>query len=127
SPRRSSTPSATPATARTALRRPPSRSSPGNDTRGRAGPRPTSPFLVTIRFRADRCHEQVGADGAGGADTRNGTGLSGMERRLATFEFTDAVRAVARGGTIMDPEVRQPESPRRPRLPQPVSVVTSDR
>jgi signal transduction histidine kinase len=48
---------------------------------------------------------EVHDDGVGGADPRNGTGLSGMERRLAAFDGILAVSSPIGGPTIVVIEV----------------------
>jgi signal transduction histidine kinase len=44
-------------------------------------------------------------DGVGGADPANGTGLRGIERRLAAFDGTMALSSPAGGGTLVTVEV----------------------
>jgi signal transduction histidine kinase len=44
-------------------------------------------------------------DGQGGADARRGTGLRGIERRLAAFDGTIAVSSPAGGPTVVTLEV----------------------
>jgi DNA-binding NarL/FixJ family response regulator len=51
------------------------------------------------------------------ADQAGAVGYLLKDRVFNDDQFTDAIRAVARGGTVMDPEPR----PRRPRLSQPVT------
>ena len=48
---------------------------------------------------------RVGDDGRGGADPRLGTGLHGIERRLAAFDGTLAFSSPHGGPTLMDMEV----------------------
>jgi signal transduction histidine kinase len=50
-------------------------------------------------------HARVGDDGHGGADPALGTGLSGIERRLAPFDGALALSSPAGGPTVMDLEV----------------------
>ena len=48
---------------------------------------------------------RVGDDGRGGADPHLGTGLHGIERRLAAFDATLAFSSPHGGPTLMDMEV----------------------
>ena len=44
-------------------------------------------------------------DGVGGADPANGTGLRGIERRLAAFDGTMVLTSPAGGGTLVTVEI----------------------
>jgi signal transduction histidine kinase len=55
----------------------------------------------------------VGDDGAGGADPAAGTGLTGIERRLAAFDGTVSVSSPPGGPTVVSMEVPcEPSSPK---------------
>jgi signal transduction histidine kinase len=56
---------------------------------------------VNMRHEGDVLHLEIGDDGHGGADPRNGTGLAGMERRLAAFDGTMFVSSPTGGPTIV--------------------------
>jgi signal transduction histidine kinase len=62
-----------------------------------------------VQVRVDHADGMLRAtvtdDGHGGADTRRGTGLAGVERRLATFDGILAVSSPAGGPTIVAIEV----------------------
>jgi glucose-6-phosphate-specific signal transduction histidine kinase len=73
---------------------------------------------IRIRFTADRSRSlmrpdpmpgvlriEVTDNGAGGADPARGTGLHGMERRLATFDGILAVSSPPGGPTMIIMEV----------------------
>jgi glucose-6-phosphate-specific signal transduction histidine kinase len=73
---------------------------------------------IRIRFVADRSRSrtrpgprpgllriEVTDNGTGGADPARGTGLHGMERRLATFDGILAVSSPAGGPTMIIMEV----------------------
>jgi signal transduction histidine kinase len=47
----------------------------------------------------------VSDDGVGGADPADGTGLRGIERRLAAFDGTMVLSSPAGGGTLVTVEV----------------------
>jgi signal transduction histidine kinase len=47
----------------------------------------------------------VGDDGVGGADPRGGTGLQGMERRLAAFDGTMTLSSPPGGPTVVTMEL----------------------
>ena len=63
---------------------------------GPDSPQPLRPALLRA---------QVTDDGAGGADPAAGTGLAGVERRLATFDGILAVSSPPGGPTIVAIEV----------------------
>jgi signal transduction histidine kinase len=48
---------------------------------------------------------EVGDDGHGGADPTGGTGLAGIERRLAAFDGTMALSSPPGGPTIVTMEL----------------------
>jgi signal transduction histidine kinase len=60
---------------------------------------------VRIRHESGRLRITVIDDGAGGADPRRGSGLLGLERRLATFDGVLAVNSPLGGPTIVAIEV----------------------
>ncbi len=60
---------------------------------------------VTMRCADDRLVMVVGDDGVGGADPRGGTGLHGMERRLAAFDGTMTVSSPPGGPTVVTMEL----------------------
>jgi signal transduction histidine kinase len=60
---------------------------------------------VHLRHSAGTLRAEVTDDGAGGADPRQGTGLAGVERRLATFDGILAVSSPPGGPTIVAIEV----------------------
>jgi signal transduction histidine kinase len=60
---------------------------------------------VTMRCAADRLVMVVGDDGVGGADPRGGTGLQGMERRLAAFDGTMTLSSPPGGPTVVTMEL----------------------
>ncbi|MFE6743215.1 helix-turn-helix transcriptional regulator [Streptomyces tubercidicus] len=90
-----------------------------------------SRVLIDVRYTANQLRIALTDNGAGGADPAKGSGLRGVQRRLATFDgtlpvhsplggrttvtlkdrvfnatqFVDALRRAAEGGTAMDPEV----------------------
>ena len=47
----------------------------------------------------------VSDDGAGGADPTRGTGLAGIDRRLAAFDGVLAVSSPAGGPTVVNMEI----------------------
>jgi len=61
--------------------------------------------LVHVAHAQDMLRVQVTDDGHGGADPRLGTGLAGVERRLAAFDGILAVSSPAGGPTIVAIEV----------------------
>ena len=60
---------------------------------------------VQIEHRNGRMQLIVGDDGAGGADPGSGSGMRGIERRLAAFDGTMAVTSPPGGPTIVTMEV----------------------
>ncbi|XVQ09190.1 sensor histidine kinase [Spirillospora sp. CA-255316] len=60
---------------------------------------------VQIEHRADRLQLIVGDDGGGGADPGAGSGMRGIERRLAAFDGTMAVTSPPGGPTIVTMEL----------------------
>jgi signal transduction histidine kinase len=60
---------------------------------------------IHLRHEAGALRAQVTDDGAGGADPAAGTGLAGVERRLATFDGILAVSSPPGGPTIVAIEV----------------------
>jgi signal transduction histidine kinase len=60
---------------------------------------------IYLRHAAGTLRAQVTDDGAGGADPAQGTGLAGVERRLATFDGILAVSSPPGGPTIVAIEV----------------------
>ncbi|HEV2370949.1 MAG TPA: histidine kinase [Streptosporangiaceae bacterium] len=66
---------------------------------------------VDVRFASDRSAGQgtlrvgITDDGVGGADPANGTGLAGVERRLAAFDGVLAVSSPPGGPTVVAMEV----------------------
>jgi len=60
---------------------------------------------IHLRHAAGTLRAQVTDDGAGGADPAAGTGLAGVERRLATFDGILAVSSPPGGPTIVAIEV----------------------
>jgi len=60
---------------------------------------------VSIRRADDGLRLEVGDDGHGGADPMQGTGLIGMERRLAAFDGTMTVSSPPGGPTIVTMEL----------------------
>ena len=60
---------------------------------------------IHLSHARDVLRAQVTDDGAGGADPANGTGLTGVERRLATFDGILAVNSPPGGPTIVVIEV----------------------
>jgi signal transduction histidine kinase len=61
--------------------------------------------FVVIRRDGDRLHLQVGDDGRGGADPQRGTGLHGIERRLAAFDGTMTLSSPPGGPTLVTMEL----------------------
>jgi hypothetical protein len=70
----------------------------GGGYRMAAGTAPAPPAVGMLRA-------EVTDDGAGGADPAAGTGLAGVERRLATFDGILAVSSPPGGPTIVVIEV----------------------
>jgi signal transduction histidine kinase len=60
---------------------------------------------VSIHRVGDALRMEVGDDGQGGADAGRGTGLVGMERRLAAFDGTMTVSSPPGGPTIVTMEL----------------------
>ncbi|MCM4083176.1 sensor histidine kinase [Paractinoplanes hotanensis] len=60
---------------------------------------------VSMRRTGDLLRLEVGDDGHGGADPMRGTGLAGMERRLAAFDGTMSVSSPPAGPTIVTMEL----------------------
>ncbi|HEY7488481.1 MAG TPA: sensor domain-containing protein [Streptosporangiaceae bacterium] len=60
---------------------------------------------VSIRRSGDLLQMEVGDDGKGGADPGGGTGLCGIERRLAAFDGTMALSSPPGGPTIVTMEL----------------------
>jgi signal transduction histidine kinase len=60
---------------------------------------------IVLSYTAGMLRAQVTDDGAGGADPAAGTGLAGVERRLATFDGILAVSSPPGGPTIVVIEV----------------------
>ena len=60
---------------------------------------------IYLRHAAGTLRAQVTDDGAGGADPAQGTGLAGVERRLATFDGILALSGPPGGPTIVAIEV----------------------
>jgi signal transduction histidine kinase len=75
---------------------------------------------IGIGYAGGLLRATVADDGAGGADASRGTGLAGVERRLATFDGVFAVTSPPGGPTIIAMEVpcelSRPETARPPRL-----------
>jgi len=67
-----------------------------------AGARTT---LVRLELTDGMLRASVTDDGRGGADVSRGTGLAGVQRRLATFDGTLKVSSPAGGPTIVAIEV----------------------
>jgi signal transduction histidine kinase len=61
--------------------------------------------FVTIKRVGDMLLMEVGDDGHGGADPSRGTGLRGIERRLAAFDGTMVVSSPPGGPTIVTMEL----------------------
>jgi signal transduction histidine kinase len=61
--------------------------------------------FVVLRRDDDRLRMQVGDDGHGGADPAGGTGLRGIERRLAAFDGTMTLSSPPGGPTIVTMEL----------------------
>jgi signal transduction histidine kinase len=60
---------------------------------------------IQLSYAAGLLRAQITDDGAGGADPADGTGLAGVERRLAAFDGILAVSSPAGGPTIVVIEV----------------------
>jgi signal transduction histidine kinase len=60
---------------------------------------------VDLRQEGDALRVDVTDDGAGGADPARGTGLAGVERRLAAFDGLLAVSSPAGGPTVVTMEI----------------------
>jgi signal transduction histidine kinase len=61
--------------------------------------------LVRVYYQDEMVRAEVTDDGGGGADPANGTGLAGIERRLAAFDGILAVSSPVGGPTIVVIEV----------------------
>ena len=61
--------------------------------------------FVSIKRTGDRLLMEVGDDGHGGADPSRGTGLRGIERRLAAFDGTMTLSSPPDGPTIVTMEL----------------------
>jgi len=61
--------------------------------------------LVRLVYSGGMLRAEITDDGNGGADTRNGTGLAGIERRLGAFDGILAVHSPVGGPTIVVIEV----------------------
>ncbi|GGM70852.1 histidine kinase [Thermopolyspora flexuosa] len=64
-----------------------------------------SRIIITVRDLGDRLVLRVEDDGRGGADPRRGSGLRGVERRLAAFDGTLRVTSPVGGPTIVEAEL----------------------
>jgi signal transduction histidine kinase len=60
---------------------------------------------VMLRHRDGRLAMTVADDGAGGADPAQGTGLAGIQRRLAVFDGTLDVASPPGGPTVVTMEL----------------------
>jgi signal transduction histidine kinase len=60
---------------------------------------------VSIKINDSTLHMEVGDDGHGGADPAGGTGLRGIERRLAAFDGTMSLSSPPGGPTIVTMEL----------------------
>ena len=60
---------------------------------------------IGIGYAGGMLRATIADDGAGGADASHGTGLAGLERRLATFDGVLAVSSPPGGPTIVVIEV----------------------
>ncbi|MFC5751059.1 sensor histidine kinase [Actinomadura rugatobispora] len=60
---------------------------------------------VQVEYRSDRLQLIVGDDGEGGADPGAGSGMRGIERRLAAFDGTMAVTSPPGGPTVVTMEL----------------------
>jgi signal transduction histidine kinase len=68
---------------------------------------------VRVHHAGGRLSMVVGDDGSGGADPGQGTGLAGIERRLAAFDGTLSVSSPLGGPTVVSMEVPcEPLSPK---------------
>ncbi len=56
---------------------------------------------IQLKYTEDRLSMLVGDDGSGGADPGKGTGLAGIERRLAAFDGTLVVSSPVGGPTVI--------------------------
>ena len=61
---------------------------------------------ISIGYAKGMLRAEIVDDGVGGADPANGTGLAGVERRLATFDGILAVSSPPGGPTIVVIEVQ---------------------
>ena len=80
-------------------RRPPTSRSPRRSTKSSSTP--GHPCAITAQHLAGMLHIEVTDDGSGGADPAHGTGLRGVERRLATFDGILEVSSPPGGPTIL--------------------------
>jgi signal transduction histidine kinase len=60
---------------------------------------------IQIEYSTDRLVMMIGDDGIGGADPSRGSGMRGIERRLAAFDGTMAVTSPPGGPTIVTMEL----------------------
>ncbi|MET0228017.1 MAG: ATP-binding protein, partial [Actinomycetes bacterium] len=60
---------------------------------------------VHMRYHGETLYMTVEDDGDGGADPQGGTGLRGIERRLAAFDGTMVVSSPPGGPTIVTMEL----------------------
>ncbi len=72
---------------------------------------------IAIWHRGDLLTLQVGDDGHGGANTDEGTGLAGIERRLAAFDGRLAIQSPAGGPTLVTMELPCPSTAPPPESP----------
>jgi len=70
---------------------------------------PASRVHISIERRGGALRAEVSDDGDGGADPASGSGLRGMERRLAAFDGVLAVSSPAGGPTLVVIEVPVPD------------------
>ncbi|OKI00432.1 hypothetical protein A6A06_24135 [Streptomyces sp. CB02923] len=61
--------------------------------------------LIDIRYRADTLAVSVTDDGNGGAGLESGSGLQGVQRRLAAFDGTLGISSPAGGPTVVSLQV----------------------
>lgn len=57
---------------------------------------------VAVRIRYDELHIEVCDNGRGGADRRRGSGLQGLEDRLAALDGRLTVRSRQGAGTVLE-------------------------
>jgi signal transduction histidine kinase len=81
---------------------------------------------IGIGYAGGMLRATVVDDGAGGADAARGTGLAGVERRLATFDGILAVTSPPGGPTIVVIEVPCTLSPHdQPRAARPAGQIVT--